>query len=126
MARRIVVWILGLTVLGLVSSLLFYTKEAGIDVDRDRHAAEPPASLTIRVVASSDGGISVDGRSIDPTALANEVARIIVGTEEAALPEPSFVIVVGEEIDNARIIMIMEALQQGGASRVSLDTTPNE
>ena len=50
----------------------------------------------------------------------------MVGTEEAALPEPSFVIVVGEEIDNARIIMIMEALQQGGASRVSLDTTPNE
>ena len=126
MARRIVALILGLTVLGLVTTLFYTSKEAGIEVTRVEPGAEQPASLPVRIVASMEGEIRVDGRPVDSAELSEEVARIIAAAEEASLPEPAFVIAVPRDSDNMLLVTIMESLVQGGASSVEIDTRPAE
>ena len=126
MARRIVALILGLSVLGLFTTWLLLSKEAGIEVDTAEDSAETPASLPVRIAASAYGDIRVDGRPVDLAGLADEIRRIISAAEEASLPEPAFVIAVAREADNAILVMILEALSEGGATSVSIDTEPAE
>ncbi len=121
MARKIVALILGLTVLGLFTTLLFFSKEAGIEVDRVDDGAEPNGALPVRIVATSSVDVRVDGRPVELAELSAEVARIIAAAEEASLPEPAFVIAEPRGSDNMVTIMIMEALSQAGAASVSLD-----
>ena len=126
MARRIIALILGLTVLGLAILLFDLSKEAGIEVERAETDPGQPTSLPVRIVASSDGEIRVDGQPVDPEALSDEIARILAAAEGASLPQPEFVIAVARESDNAILVVILEALSEGGATSVSIDTEPAE
>ena len=125
MARRIVALILGLSVLGIVIALLYSTKEAGVEVHRDEAGGDQAAALPVRIVATSDDEITVDGRPVELAALADEFARLIAAAEEASLPDPSFIIAVPLDSDNAILIAILEALAEAGAGPPSIETLPD-
>ncbi|MDJ0910699.1 MAG: hypothetical protein QNI99_15975 [Woeseiaceae bacterium] len=124
MARRIVALILGLALLGGVTTLLFFSKEAGIEVDQVESDDEQRASLSVRVLVSSEGEIRVDGRPIDPAELTDEVARIVAAAEEASLPVPSFVLAVPADADHLLLYPPMESLALGGAESIEIEWTP--
>ena len=124
MARRIVALIVGLALLGVFTTLLFFSKEAGVEVDRMESDAAQPASLPVRVVASSVSEIRVDGRSIEAEELSDEVARIVAAAEEASLPVPIFVMAVPEDADHILLATLMESLAQGGARSIEIEWTP--
>ncbi len=127
MTRRVIALILGLTALGLVTSLMIFTKEAGIEVERaEEGIASSESTLTVLIAATSSGEIRVDGQPVDRAALADEMARIIASAEEASLPDPSFVITMDPDADNAVIVYIMEALARAQATSVSLDSRESE
>lgn len=126
MARRIVALVLGLTVLGLVSTLVFFMKESGVEVERAGDGAGQAASLPVRIVAAQDGRVLVDGRPVELAELADEVGRIIAAAEAASLPEPSFVIAAARDADNTVLITIMEALSEAGAGTPAIEALPED
>ena len=127
MSRQVLALILGLFVLGLVTMLLFTTMETHVEVERVEETGERIGSaLPIRILASASGEIRLDGRAIDLADLEEEIALNVAAADRASLPEPSFILVAGEDVDDAVIVRIMEALSQAGANHVTLDTTPAE
>ena len=121
MARRIVALILGMTVLGLFISFWYLSKDAAVEVSKVDDSAAASAALPIRITAHSNGEIRVDGRSVDPAELEDEIRRIVSGSEEASLPLPTFSIVAERDVDNAVLVMILEALSGAGVRNVSIE-----
>lgn len=121
MTRRVVALVLGLTAVGVVSALILLTKGSGVSVSRPEGVADTSQLNQIRIVLYEDGAVDVDGRAVDPNNLEQEFVRILTRSEAADLPQPSFSIVAHEEVDNARIVVVMDALIGVGASQIAIE-----
>ena len=124
--RKTLALLIGLLVLGLLTFFLMSTKQAGVEFVPVNDSADPNTTLPISITVSSDGEIRLDGRVVDSAALGDEVAQLIAAAVGASLPEPSFIVVAGEGVDNLEILRITEALAQSGATSVSLEFAPVE
>ena len=124
MARKIVALILGLLALGLVTGLLLFTKEADVgQATLEFYVGEaPPRDLSSHVPITVDANdeVRLDGRTVELTELADEIAIIVREADAAGDGLPDFSLAVHSTVDNAIVVEVMMAVVEGGGATIAL------